>query len=144
MVGLPAAVQAAAASIMVVVALGGVVYRFAIQPIKRQAHRAEQTAGEAMSRADTAVSRADEAEATAEDVADSVDDQLGDIRRSLNSIEESLSEQAREARGRTYTIYRLVETIRESDSIDAENVPHVDEDDFLRGGRDFSPEEGDD
>lgn len=142
MVGLPAAVQAASASTLVIIALGGIVYRFAIQPIKRQAARADRTAEEAMSRADTAVSRAGRAEETAEDVADRVDDKLDAIDKTLEGIQQSLAEQSRESRGRTFTMYRLVEAIRESDDVDTENIPDVEEDDFLRGGRTF--EEGDD
>lgn len=134
MAGLPAAVQAAAASAMVLLALGGVAYRFVLKPIKETAAEAATTAEDAMSRANTATQRASDAEETAEDVADRVDHKLDAIDQSLATIQESLAEQAREARGRSYTLHRLTEAIRESDDIDADKLPAIDEDDFLRGG----------
>lgn len=133
MAGLPAAVQAAAASAMVIIALGGVAHRFVLKPIKETAAEAQTTAEDAMSRADTATQRARDAEDAAEDVADRVDNKLDAIDQSLATIQESLAEQAREARGRSYTLHRLTEAIRESEDIDADKLPAVDEDDFLRG-----------
>lgn len=138
MAGIPASIQAAAASIMVIVALGGIAYRFTIKPIKEQAEAAKEQAGTAVSRADTAVSRAEDAEEAADDIAARVDGKLDGIDTTLEGIQQSLAEQAREARGRTFTMYRLTEAIRKTDAIDTEKIPDVDEDDFLRGGRDHS------
>lgn len=120
---------------MVVVALGGIAYRFTIQPIKHQAEATEQKAGTAMSRADTAVSRADDCEETAEDLTDRVDRKLDNIDATLDGIEQVLAEQAREARGRTFTVFRLTEAIRDSDDIDTSDVPDVDKEEFLNGER---------
>lgn len=127
MVGFPVAVETAVGVVVMIGIVGGAYHKYVVEP-------ARQEAADAMATARNAKDRAQDAEETAEAVADRLDDRLDDIDDSLEGIEQSLAEQAREARGRSFRMYRLTEAIRESDSIETDKIPEVDEDDILRGG----------
>jgi uncharacterized membrane protein YccC len=138
MVGTPPAIQAATALVFVTIALGGIVKRYVVDPylrdLRMEVRAAHKQGEQAMSRANTALDRAEAAETQAADTADRLDDQLEDITTALDRIEAKQVAQAREARGRTHTLARLIEAIDQADEIDTSHVPDVDRDDFLRGG----------
>lgn len=128
MVGTVGAIEAGVGLFMAVALTMGVYHKYVVDP-------AIQEAGDAMATARNAKQQADAAEDTAEEAVDRVDEKLDRIDDSLDSIQESLQAQAREARGRTFQLYQLTKTIRETDAIDPSDVPDVNEDDFLRSER---------
>lgn len=135
MVGLAEGVQIAVGVTTICAVLGGVGYRFTIRPIKQTAEAAHSDAADAQDTADSAMATATDAREEAAEVAE-------EIGQKLDRIEENQIEQQREARARSYYLRQITEAIKQADDIEADKLPDIEMDEFVRG--DGGPRRNDD
>lgn len=127
MAGIVGITEAAVGLFMAVALVAGVYHKYVVDPAIQQAEDAMATARKAKQTANAA-------EETAEDVGERVDKKLDHIDDTLESIKESQSEQARESRVRSWYLRQITEAIRQTDGVESDKLPEIEEDDFLRGG----------